>query len=85
MSLISPTPPALTATALLIGVSTAVLHVSVQGWATEVAPQARATSVSLFACSLFRGSSLSTFLTADLAQQGRYGLIFALAAAGWAG
>ncbi|MEX5299862.1 MFS transporter [Kocuria sp. CPCC 205292] len=72
-------PVTLTVTALLIGVSSAVLNVSVQGWATEVAPRARATSVSLFACSLFLGSSLSTFLTADLAQQGRYGLIFTLA------
>ncbi|MFW3385149.1 UNVERIFIED_CONTAM: MFS transporter [Kocuria sp. CPCC 205274] len=79
VSSIAQTPVALTATALLIGVSSAVLNVSVQGWATEVAPRARATSVSLFACSLFLGSSLSTFLTADLAQQGRYGLIFSLA------
>jgi MFS family permease len=79
VSTLTLTPPALTVTALLIGVSSAVLNVSVQGWATEVAPRARATSVSLFACSLFLGSSLSTFLTADLAQQGHYGLIFSLA------
>lgn len=79
VSSISQAPAALTATALLIGVSNAILHVSVQGWATEVAPQARATSVSLFVCSLFLGGSLSTYFTADLAQEGRYRLIFTLA------
>ncbi|WP_077489436.1 MFS transporter [Sinomonas mesophila] len=45
-SAVSPSPVALTATAVLIGASTAILHVSVQGWATEVAPAARATTVS---------------------------------------
>lgn len=72
------TPAALCATALLIGVSNAVLHVSLQSWATEVAPGARATSVSLFAGSLFLGSSLASVMTADLADAGRYPLVFAL-------
>lgn len=68
---------ALTATALLIGLANSVLHVSLQGWATEVAPRARATSVGLFAGSLFLGTSIATFLTAGLADQGRFGLIYA--------
>ncbi|EMY33851.1 MFS superfamily transporter [Arthrobacter crystallopoietes BAB-32] len=71
-------PAALTATALLIGVSNAVLHSSMQGWATDIAPQARATSVSLFAGSLFLGSSLYNFLTAGLADNRQYGTIFLL-------
>lgn len=70
--------PTLTATALLVGVANAVLHSSVQGWATDVAPQARATSIAFFATSLFLGSSIATFLTADLAEHGRYDTIFML-------
>ena len=78
---VSGSPVALTGTAVLVGLANAVLHVSLQGWATEVAPGARATSVALFAGSLFLGSSLASTLTAGLADQGRYPLIFALALA----
>lgn len=39
VSSISQAPPALTGTALLIGASNAVPHVSIQDWATEVAPR----------------------------------------------
>jgi DHA1 family inner membrane transport protein len=77
-STVSQSPPALTATATLIGISTAVLHVSVQGWATEVAPAARATTVSVFSSSMFVGSSLATFLTAPLAELGQFRTIFSL-------
>ncbi|MDR6620428.1 MFS transporter [Sinomonas atrocyanea] len=71
-------PAAITATAVLVGASNAILHSSVQGWATEVAPAARATAVALFACALFLGSSVGTFLTAPLAGAGQYGAIFLL-------
>jgi len=74
-------PAALTATAVLIGLSNAVLHSSMQGWATDVAPQARATTVSLFACALFLGASLATYCTSGLAEDGQYGTIFALSLA----
>lgn len=77
-STVSQSPIALTATATLIGVSTAVLHVSVQGWATEVAPAARATTVSFFSCSMFLGSALATSLTAHLADLGQFRIIFGL-------
>jgi DHA1 family inner membrane transport protein len=77
-STVSQSPIALTATAMLIGASTAILHVSMQGWATEVAPAARATTVSFFACSLFLGSSLATFVTAHLADLGQFRIIFGL-------
>lgn len=78
-STVSQSPTALTATATLIGASTAVLHVSIQGWATEVAPAARATTVSFFSCSMFLGSSLATFLTGPLADLGQFRIIFGLA------
>ncbi|WP_235779912.1 MFS transporter [Sinomonas notoginsengisoli] len=77
-SSIAQNPTAITATAVLVGASNGVLHSSVQGWATDVAPTARATAVSLFACALFLGSSVGTFLTAGLADAGRYGAIFLL-------
>ncbi|BCT78170.1 4-hydroxybenzoate transporter [Sinomonas cyclohexanicum] len=77
-SSVAQIPVTVTATALLVGASNAVLHSSVQGWATEVAPKARATTVALFACALFLGSSVGTFLTAGFADAGRYGAIFLL-------
>lgn len=67
--------PALTATAVLIGTSNAFLHSSLQGWATDVAPAARATTVSFFVASAFLGSSAATGLTGGLTAQG-YGPIF---------
>lgn len=76
------TVPAYTVTAVALGLANAVIHVSLQGWATEVAPRARATSVALFAGSLFLGSSLFAFLTAELADAGRFPFVYALALAG---
>ena len=46
------------------------MHSSLQTWATEVLPAARATVVSLFAGSLFVGSALAAVLVADLAEAG---------------
>ncbi|MER6145534.1 hypothetical protein ABT174_36860 [Streptomyces sparsogenes] len=67
---------ALTATSVLIGTSNAFLHSSLQGWATDVAPAARATTVSLFVASVFLGSSAATGLTAGLPRNG-HGSVFA--------
>lgn len=69
-------PAAITATATLIGLANAVMHSSMQGWATDVAPRARATTVSLFAASLFLGGSLGNFATAALAERGEYSTVF---------
>ncbi|MCX4460957.1 MFS transporter (plasmid) [Streptomyces sp. NBC_01340] len=66
---------ALTTTSVLIGTSNAFLHSSLQGWATDVAPGARATTVSLFVASVFLGSSAATGLTAGLTRNG-YGSVF---------
>ena len=41
-----------------------MLHSTLQTRATEIAPGARATGISLFAFSLFLGSSLGAFLVA---------------------
>ena len=76
ISMLWPVPAVVTVTAALIGVANAVMHSSMQGWATDVAPQARATTVSLFAASLFLGGSLGNFATASLAETGNYAAIF---------
>lgn len=69
-------PAVIAVTATLIGVANAVMHSSMQGWATDVAPEVRATTVSLFAASLFLGGSLGNFATASLAETGAYATIF---------
>jgi predicted MFS family arabinose efflux permease len=65
----------------LLGLAWTAMHSSLQTWATEVLPSARATVVSLFAGSLFIGSALAAVAVADLVDDGRYRLIFTLAGA----
>ncbi|MBY3554903.1 MFS transporter [Modestobacter lapidis] len=67
---------------VLLGLAWAALHSSLQTWATEVLPAARATIVSLFAGALFVGSALTAVAVAGLADAGRYDTIFLLAAVG---
>ncbi|OSY41839.1 MULTISPECIES: MFS transporter [Pseudonocardia] len=61
---------------LLLGGSWAFLHSTLQTWATDVVPQARATAVALFATALFLGSSAGTALGAPLADTGRFPALF---------
>jgi MFS family permease len=69
---------ALTA-AVLLGLAWVSMHSSLQTWATEVLPGARATVVSAFAGALFLGSAVAAKLAGTFAQANRYALIF-----GWA-
>jgi predicted MFS family arabinose efflux permease len=66
--------------AVLVGGGFAFMHSTLQTWATEVVPEARATVISLFAAALFAGSGLATAGAAPLADAGRFGLLFATAA-----
>lgn len=66
--------------AALLGLAWAGLHTSLQTWATEVLPEARATVVSLFAGCLFMGSAVAAVLVSGLADDGRYRDIYVLAA-----
>jgi predicted MFS family arabinose efflux permease len=50
---------------ILMGTTFMLMHSTLQTRATELAPTARATGISLFAFSLFLGSSLGAFLTAQ--------------------
>lgn len=63
--------------AILLGLAWTSMHSTLQTWATEVLPAARATVVSFFAGSLFVGSALAALVASGLADQGRYGVLFA--------
>lgn len=67
--------------AVLIGTGWAAMHSTMQAWATEAVPGARAAMVSLFAGALFLGSGLATAVLAPPAGEGRWGLMFGGAAA----
>jgi predicted MFS family arabinose efflux permease len=67
--------------AVLLALAWTSMHSTLQTWVTEVAPDARAVVVSFFAGSLFVGSAVAAVLVAGLADEGRYGLVFGLAAA----
>ena len=64
------------AVALLLGVAWSSMHSTVQTWATQVFPEQRAATVSLFAGSIFAGSALGTLLLGGLAEDGRFGVAF---------
>jgi predicted MFS family arabinose efflux permease len=65
-----------------VGASWAFLHTTLQTWATEMVAGERATSVALFATSLFLGSAIGTAAAAPVAEAGAYGLVCAWAAVG---
>jgi predicted MFS family arabinose efflux permease len=63
--------------AVVLGLAWTAMHSTLQTWATQVLPGARATMVSFFAGSLFVGSALGAVLVGGLAEGGRYGLVYA--------
>jgi predicted MFS family arabinose efflux permease len=65
---------------VLMGFAWTFMHSSLQTWATEIVPHARAAVMSLFAASLFVGSAVAAAAIADLAEAGDYDRIFFLAA-----
>lgn len=70
---------AVAAAATLIGGAYAFMHTTLQAWATEVAPDARATVVALFSAALFAGGAVATVGAAPLAESTSFGTLFALA------
>lgn len=72
--------PSIVVAAILIGGGFAFMHSTLQTWATEVAPDARATTISFFAAALFVGSGVATTAAAPLATAGFFGLMFGFAA-----
>lgn len=65
--------------AFLFAAAWAFMHSTMQNWATQVVPEARASTVSLFASSLFLGSALGTALGAPFVAAERYVPYFAVA------
>ncbi len=68
--------PVIACAALLLGAAWASMHSTMQTWATEAVPQARAATVSLFAGALFVGSGVATAALAGLAAGERWLLLF---------
>jgi predicted MFS family arabinose efflux permease len=68
------------AAAVFVGGGFAFMHSTLQTWATEVVPEARATVISLFVAALFAGSGVVAMAAAPLAEAGSFGQLFALAA-----
>jgi predicted MFS family arabinose efflux permease len=73
---VAVTPATALVAGLLVGGAWAFMHSTLQDWATQVTPWARATAVSLFAAALFLGSAAGTALAAPLADAGAFGSIF---------
>ena len=73
---VSQEPAVAVVAAVLLGLAWPAMHSSLQTWATEVLPGARAVVVSLFAASLFVGSAVGAIVVADLADAGRFALVY---------
>ncbi|CAM4196299.1 MFS transporter [Kibdelosporangium persicum] len=76
---IGQTPLITIGAAVMLGLAWTAMHSSIQTWATEVVPDARATMISLFATALFAGSAVAAAAVAGLAEAGAYGTIFFIA------
>ena len=76
LAVLSQRPAVAVVVAVLIGLAWAAMHSSLQTWATEVLPSARATVVSAFAGCLFAGSAVASALVAAPADAGHYGTAY---------
>jgi len=61
--------------ALLLGSGFALCHSTLQTRATELAPEARGTAISLFAFSLFVGSAVGTAVLGQILERSGYGAL----------
>jgi MFS family permease len=77
---VGPSLASVSVAAVLVGGGFAFMHSTLQTWATEVIPEARATVISLFAAALFAGSAVATMAAAPLAEAGSFNVLFALGA-----
>lgn len=72
--------PHIVVASVLIGVAYAFLHSTLQTWATEVAPEARGTATAFFVAGVSGGAAIGAAAAGGLAGEGRYGLLFLIAA-----
>jgi predicted MFS family arabinose efflux permease len=77
---VTHSPTIAAGTCVLLGLCWAAMHSSLQTWATEVAPAERATVVAFFAGSMFAGTAIMAAVGGPLAEDGRFGVLFAACA-----
>jgi MFS transporter, YNFM family, putative membrane transport protein len=63
---------------VLLGAGWAFMHSTLQTWATDMAPDARATAVSLFATMLFTGSAVGAALFGPMVDAGDFRQVFVI-------
>ncbi|HEX2131787.1 MAG TPA: MFS transporter [Actinophytocola sp.] len=63
---------------VLLGAGWAFMHSTLQTWATDMAPDARATAVSLFATMLFTGSAVGAAVFGPMVDAGSFRQVFAI-------
>lgn len=76
----SPTPWAAALGSGAVGLGFYMVHNTLQTQATQMAPEARGTAVTLFACVLFMGQSLGVAVLSQVADHGLLSLGFSAAA-----
>ena len=67
---------------IIVGMGFYTMHSTLQTRATELAPKARGTAVSLFAFALFFGQSIGTFAMGKVQKAWGYAAVFELCGAG---
>ncbi len=72
---------AILAASMLIGGCYAILHSTMQNWATDIAPEVRGTATALFVTGAFTGGAIGSGLGALFVQQHLYRPLFLAAAA----
>lgn len=66
LTAIEPAIPFFLIAMAIVGATYIIMHTTLQKRATELAPQARATGIAVFAFSLFLGSSVGAFVVAQV-------------------
>ncbi|MEI7057886.1 MFS transporter [Nocardioides sp. CCNWLW239] len=78
---VSVSVPTIVGIVVMLGVTWAFLHTSLQTWATSIVPEARGTVVACFAASLFIGSSIAAVIAGPAADHDEWRTLFTVCAA----
>jgi len=73
--------PTIIGIVVMLGITWAFLHTSLQTWATSIVPEARGTVVACFAASLFIGSSIAAVIAGPAADHNQWHTLFRACAA----
>lgn len=73
--------PGILVASVLSGMALSTAQSTIQDWTIAVAPvQVRGTATALIACAVFTGGAVSTAAVSGFAADGRFGVLFAIAA-----